>query len=288
MKNLIIFTDLDGTLLDHDSYSFAAALPALRLVGELGIPLVICSSKTRGEIERYREQLENRDPFIAENGGGIFIPSGYFEPLLFDSSSASFVVEGGYEVIRLGASYQALRRAVGELRNEGFRITGFGDMSAADVAAVTGLTPQEAALAREREFDEPFLFDGGEAEEDELEKAIAAKGFHLTRGRFFHILGDSDKGKAVAMLAGLYRLKYGDVRTVALGDSPNDIPMLERVDYPILVQKPDGRHDPRIKLPGLIRAEGIGPAGWNEALLELLADKRGLTDFPDVPRGHRK
>ncbi len=271
MKRYVIFTDLDGTLLDHENYSFAPAIPALRLIREKGIPLVICSSKTRGEIERYREQLENRDPFIAENGGGIFIPTGYFERPLLHSSGVSFIVEGGYEVVRLGAPYQALRRAVSELRDEGFRITGFGDMSAADVAAASGLAEEDAALAKEREFDEPFLFEGDAAGERELEEAIRAKGFDLTRGRFFHILGESDKGKAVTILAGLYRQKYGDISTVALGDSPNDIPMLERADYPILVKKPDGRHDPRIEVAGLIRAEGIGPAGWSEALLELLA-----------------
>ncbi len=270
MKRFVVFTDLDGTLLDHENYSFAPAIPALRLIREMDIPLVICSSKTRGEIERYREQLENRDPFIVENGGGIFIPSGYFESPVLASSGPSVAVEGVYEIVRLGASYQALRRAVCELRDEGFRITGFGDMTAADVAAVSGLAEENAALAKEREFDEPFLFEGDAAGERELEGAIRAKGFDLTRGRFFHILGESDKGKAVTILAGLYRQQYGEISTVALGDSPNDIPMLERVDYPILVKKPGGSHDPRIEVAGLIRAEGIGPAGWNEAAMRLL------------------
>jgi len=271
MKRYVIFTDLDGTLLDHDSYSFVPAIPALRLIEERNIPLVICSSKTRKEIERYRERLGNRDPFIVENGGGIFIPAGYFDPSVLYSCGLRVAVEGGYVIITLGASYHVLRRAVCELRDEGFRITGFGDMTTAQLAAVSGLSEEEAALARTRDFDEPFLFEGDAAAERELENAVRAKGFNLTRGRFFHILGESDKGKAVAILVSLYRQMFGEIGTVALGDSPNDIPMLARVDFPILVKKPDGRHDPRIDVPRLIRADGIGPAGWNEALLELLA-----------------
>jgi len=78
MKKIIIFTDLDGTLLDNSSYSFEAALPALQLIKEKNIPLIICSSKTRKEIEHYRKKLYNLHPFISENGGGIFIPKGYF------------------------------------------------------------------------------------------------------------------------------------------------------------------------------------------------------------------
>ena len=75
---IIIFTDLDGTLLDK-KYSYESALPALALIESHKIPLVLCSSKTRSEIEFYRTKLNNDHPFICENGGGIFIPIGYLE-----------------------------------------------------------------------------------------------------------------------------------------------------------------------------------------------------------------
>ena len=78
MKKLIIFTDLDGTLLDHKTYSFENAFEALQAIKEKNIPLIICSSKTRSEIEYYREKLSNNHPFVSENGGGIFLPEGYF------------------------------------------------------------------------------------------------------------------------------------------------------------------------------------------------------------------
>ncbi len=55
------------------------------------------------------------------------------------------------------------------------------------------------------------------------------------------------------------------------GDSINDAPLLAMVDHPILVQKPDGTYDPDLHLTGMIRAPGIGPVGWNEAVLDLLA-----------------
>lgn len=60
------------------------------------------------------------------------------------------------------------------------------------------------------------------------------------------------------------------METVAIGDSVNDAPLLAVVDHPILVQKPDGSYDPDIHVPGLNRAPGIGPVGWNAAVLALL------------------
>ena len=77
---IFIFTDLDGTLLSHDTYSFKPALVALKLIRSRGIPLVLCSSKTRVEIEYWRRRLENHHPSITENGGAIFHPHAYFSP----------------------------------------------------------------------------------------------------------------------------------------------------------------------------------------------------------------
>jgi mannosyl-3-phosphoglycerate phosphatase len=93
MKKPIIFTDLDGTLLDYSTYSFEKALPALQLLKEKDIPLIICSSKTKKEIEYYRKKLDNHHSFISENGGGIFIPKGYFG---FTPSPYSPLSNGGY------------------------------------------------------------------------------------------------------------------------------------------------------------------------------------------------
>ncbi|MBI5666323.1 MAG: HAD-IIB family hydrolase [Nitrospirae bacterium] len=265
----IIFTDLDGTLLDHSNYSFEAALPALQLIKEKNIPLIICSSKTRKEIELYRKKLYNLHPFISENGGGIFIPKGYFESR---DKGIEFKVEeeGAYNVFRLGARYSDLRKAIGELRAEGFNVKGFGDMTVEEVSVMTGLSIDEAEMATERDFDEPFIFVGAIHELPLLIDAIKKKMLNYTQGHFHHILGNSDKGKAVAILTDLYGKEYGEITTIAVGDSPNDIPMLERVDYPVIVQKHDGKYDRQIHIPSLIKADGIGPDGWNQAVLKLL------------------
>jgi mannosyl-3-phosphoglycerate phosphatase family protein len=263
MRKTIIITDLDGTLLDPKTYSFEEAEPALKLIRERGIPLVLCSSKTRAEIEVYRKRLDNIHPFISENGGGIYLPKGYFP------AHESGKQQDGYEVISLGSPYDEIRKRFVAMRDRlGIAVRGFGDMSVEEVAAVTGLTLEEAGLAKERDFEEPFIFPG-EAE-DRFLREIEGEGLRWTQGRFFHFMGNHHKGRAVNILRRLYDQRDGAVRSVGIGDSLNDLPFLFGVDLAVLVKKENGRYDARVDIPGLVRANGIGPAGWNEAVMHLL------------------
>lgn len=272
MKKIVIFTDLDGTLLDAETYSFDAARPALALIAQLGIPLICTSSKTRAEIEVLRRELGNHHPFISENGGGVFIPSRYFSG--DNRTTTRTATIGDYEALLLGRPYAEIRARFAELRDAHHaRVRGFGDMNAAQVAALTGLAEMDAARARQRDFEEPFVFDG--PPDQAFLHAIEAQGLHWTQGRIFHILGDHDKGRAVRLLLDRYRTAYGEVTSIGLGDGYNDLPMLATVDRAVLIRHPDGSpnggFDQRIDLPGLTKTELAGPAGWNEAVRQLIA-----------------
>lgn len=263
MHKTIVFTDLDGTLLDAKTYSFRDAQPALDMLQKHHIPLILCSSKTRAEMEACRHHLKNEHPFISENGGGIFIPSGYF----------SFPVKAeevnGYQVITLGMPYADIKSRFAHLRKQtAAPVRGFADMSDEEVAALTGLSLPEARLARQRDFDEPFIFEG--APDQRFLQAIESAGLRWTQGRIFHIMGPHDKGRAVSLLMSLYERQYGPITSIGLGDAYNDLPMLQAVNRPVLVQHGDGSFDARIDIPGLQKTQLPGPAGWNETLLRLL------------------
>ncbi len=265
MQKTVIFTDLDGTLLHPKSYSFEEARGALEEIRKRAIPLVLVSSKTRAEIEVWRKRLQNLHPFVSENGGGIFVPRGYFPHL------AGGELQGEFLVSILGAPYERIRKEFVRLRNDLRAVVkGFGDMTDAEVASLTGLFLEDAARARQREFDEPFVFEQGP--DAGFLKAIEASGLRWTRGRFYHIMGESDKGRAVRMLKKWYVGEYAKIISIGLGDGLNDLPLLKEVELPVLVKKEDGTHDAGVSIPGLMRTEGIGPAGWNEAVLDLLKD----------------
>lgn len=267
MSQLIVFTDLDGTLLDVETYAFDAAHEALNELRSRGVPLIVVSSKTRAEIERLRSSLGHPQPFIAENGGGVFIPKGYFD---FPLEGA--VLRGPYQVLDLGLPYAALRLALKEIAHAlGCRVRGFGDMTVEEVAERTGLNPSDARLAKLREYDEPFVIDSAPPPVEEIRRKAESRGLRCTSGgRFDHLMGQSDKGLACRYLIDCYRRRYGAITTVAIGDSFNDLPMLAAVDRPMVVQRTDGTYDPDVTLPNLVRTQGVGPLGWNRAVLATL------------------
>lgn len=274
LKKVIVFTDLDGTLLDFSTYSFEKAKPAIKFLQSKEVPIIICSSKTRPEIEYYREKIGTTHPFISENGGGIFLPHSYFSSKELEEEGYETEETDTYQLIRLGASYQALREAIENLRKAGFYVRGFGDMTVEEISDVTRLSKKEASMSKERDFDEPFLYNGDEKDVSKMLDYIHTLGFKHTRGRFFHILGNSDKGKAVSILMNLYKKHFGEIVSVALGDNPNDIPMLKAVDYPVLVKEHDSSYNSDVvksfpQSDSLIKADGIGPEGWNKSILSV-------------------
>ena len=269
---MMVISDLDGTLLDSSSYSHAAAIPALHGLKKNRVCLVLASSKTRAELEPIRGRLGHEGPFIVENGGALFVPAGLF---YFPLEGA--VSQEGYEVIPFGMPYALLRPALKEIAEAlSTEIKGFGDMTIDEVAERTGLTPHEAALAKQREYDEPFVLMNDTLFEVVCREATV-RGLTCTKGgRFYHLLGSSNKGTPCRFLIECYRrqLESASVRvcTIGIGDSANDLPLLAAVDQPILVQRPDGSYDPTVQLPRLIYAPGIGPTGWNTAILNVLGD----------------
>ena len=264
--HLLVFTDLDGTLLDHETYSFESALPAINALKEKNIPLIFCTSKTRAEIEMIKSQVHSIHPFISENGGAIFIPKNYF------SHKFPFTREVSYYLkIELGTSYTEIRVAFNQMRAFLPReIKGFGDLSSQEVAHLCGFSLDLAELAKKREYDEPFILKD-EASKEVIQEIASRLNLKITRGgRFYHLTGQNDKGKAASVLRDIYREQFESLKTIALGDSLNDLPMLKVVDYPILVQKPDRSYDPSVKVDNLILSSSNGPSGWRDALLKLL------------------
>lgn len=271
----ILFTDLDGTLLEESTYAFEGALPGIRALQSHRIPIVFCTSKTFAETIGLQESLGITDPFIVENGGAIYFRPGQVEPTGLEVNA-----RGTWNRVNLGVPYRALVAQLLALRElTGINLRGFSEMTAAEVAADCGLSLEAAMQSKQREFDEPFvLLD--DRPEDLARIAQMAQGVGLsvsTGGRYHHLSGRSDKGRAVRLLCEFLRKRRGPLRSVGLGDSPNDLPMLQAVDIPVLVQRPNGTYSTDLaeNLPRAIHAPGVGPEGWNAAVQALLKEEMG-------------
>ncbi len=255
---MIIFSDLDGTLLDHASYDWRAAEPALDRLRAAGIPLVLASSKTAAEIAPLRAEIGFAHcPAIVENGAGVLPP---------DGSAGGTGEAGDYRRLRA-----ILDRAPDDLRT---CFKGFGDLGIDGIAAATSLDPQSAARAGDRRFSEPGLWSGDDASRQAFVTWLADQGVSARSGGRFLTL--SFGGTKAGRMAEIKRVLLGDETafTVALGDAPNDIEMLEAADRGFIVANPHGTPMPEIAGENegrVTRTPKPGPAGWNEAVLSIVS-----------------
>lgn len=254
---LIVVTDLDGTLLDHHSYGYETALPALKKLDELGIPLILNSSKTAGEVQALRADLGNRAPYVVENGAGIHVPAGGDK--------------GGEQTIGIGQGRDRILSHLHALRQRhDYRFTGFADLDVDQLVGLTGLEPEQAAQALAREFSEPLVWEDTEERFLTFCASLRDAGLSVTRGgRFVHVASGRNKGDALGWLRDHYRTAHGTPVVMALGDGENDVPMLEASDYPVVVASPVNAA-PRVCHPAVRYMKEAGPTGWNRAVLERL------------------
>jgi mannosyl-3-phosphoglycerate phosphatase len=267
-QQLVVFTDLDGTLLDKETYSFAAALPTLRVLVQHNIPLILNSSKTVAEIVQLRQQLNNNHPFVVENGAAVLIPQDCFDSL---DTTEMLILEPQsppYFIKRFSQSYEQIVTALTKARAEGFKFAGFSDWSAQELADISGLDMNSAVRAKQRMGTEPILLKGDKALFDEYLREFGLRS--VQGGRFLHVMGQYDKSDGVKWLLQAYQSQCETLTSIALGDSHNDEGMLNSVAIPVIIKSPHS-DSVNLKKPTLaIYSTLPGPKGWNETMQTLL------------------
>ncbi len=257
----IVYTDLDGTILDHDTYSYKESKESLEILKKINVPVVFCTSKTRFEIEKYREKLGNIHPFISENGGGIFIPKDYFS---FNFEYDEII--DNYKTIILGETIDHLIKVLNVLKKK-YGIRSFIDMNLKDIAKNSNFTIDDAALAKKREFEIPFQLKNKEKEKEVLEE-IKSYGLNcMVGGRYYHLAGKNSKGRSVKILDELYKKEFKKIFTYGFGDSANDFSMLDSVDEGYLVKKKDKTYSSE----KYRKAPDIGPKGFSKSIKKLFS-----------------
>lgn len=272
----LIFSALEGALIDPRTDSFSGAEEALSELERRKIAYVLLTSRTREQVDPIRRKLGHNHPFVTENGGGIFFPDGYFSLRI-----PGAVRTARYLSIAQGRPYAEVCEALDEIAEEcAVGVAGFHHMSLREIADNTGLRPRSAELARAREFDEPFYFtSASEKDIARFVEAAQARGFDTRRGpTFWHFSARCDAAKAVRTLAQLFReATHIKLRLVGIGGGDQDLPWLRAVDQAVLL--PDSHPTAEASGQGqetLVRARTIatgaapGAIGWNRAVLDII------------------
>lgn len=269
----IIFTDLDGSLLDHDNYSHSPADDLLEKLEHDQIPVILTTSKTRAEVEVLRSELNNQHPFIIENGAAIYIPQDYFP-----SKPEGCVEMGGFWVFSFCETRQHWLSILENAKTLfPHTFSHFTAMKEEVIAQVTGLSLLQAQHANNREYGEPISWLGVDKAKQEFIQWLEQQGGHVLQGgRFLHLSGRCNKGEALAWLAEQYQQQFNNnktadkVKTIAIGDSDNDIAMMEEATLALIIRS-HVHAPPKLKRQsGFFISEEFGPRGWNSGLRKIL------------------
>jgi len=308
----VVFTDIDGTLVDINTAEYGKETNKLiHLMKEKNIPLILTSAKTRLEQNKIREDLDLSDPFIVENGGAIVIPKGYFpdnalrnigyplrETQETENEARDDVRDDTKDVnhkiviiIELGKSAGYIRAKLSNIRkkyNVSFR--GVADISIEELSNFASISKEHAKRMAQRNYGETIL----QIQNEDIArfiKYVQEEGMKVIYGgRFFDVTVGTDKGIAVGILKKLFKDKFpNNVTFFGIGDSSNDVPMLNLMDIPILVQRQDGswinyseiKETKNAAYSGcngsnsgnnIIKVKGIGPSGWENAIHKIILE----------------
>jgi mannosyl-3-phosphoglycerate phosphatase len=272
-KQLIVFTDMDGTLLDHHTYSHAPATAMLAKLKHAKVPVIPTTSKTFAELKVLRQEIGLDGPFIVENGAAIHIPHGFFR-----TKPASTQWQDEYWLRQFTSRknyWLSLLEKVG--KNYPGQYNHFSAMSTEHIVDATGLSEEAAVRAADRQYGEPVLWLGDSVQKQKFLTELRLKGAKpLQGGRFIHISGECNKGMALQWFVKEFNRQYPNTTcvSIALGDGENDIAMLEAADYAVRILSPSHKPPKLDKQDNVITSTSEGPAGWSESLEKIISSQQ--------------
>lgn len=270
---ILVFTDFDGTLLDHYTYSFENAAQCMTRLTQAGIPIIPNTSKTFAEVVELLKEMNLQSGFITENGAAVYMPKGFLP-----EKPRGAIWKNGYWVKSFAQPRSYWQDLIKRLKNNyPDQYEAFSEMSMERLIELTGLTPEKAELAATRQYSEPLLWKGTPEQLEQFVNDVRSMGAHpLKGGRFLHVCGDSNKGKALEWLSTEYKRQHKDmhVKSIALGDGNNDIDMLEVADFAVRISSPV-HSAPQLKRTNHnYLSKAHGPEGWSQVMNQLIPEKK--------------
>ncbi len=256
--SLIIFTDLDGSLLHRDNFKFDEIKDYLKNLIDDGIIIIPNTSKTENEIEEFLKELGSELPFISENGSSIH--------------GLNLINNNFPNKIVLSRNKQELAEIFNSKVPEKLKTKCkfISDMNLKEQTNILGLKEHNLRNALNRKYTIPFLFEGNKNEQNELIKILKTLTLTMQEGGRVLNLGDNtNKSKSMNQVLKIYRKVENKIKVIAVGDNLNDLDMLRNSDIPCLVFNDQFKQD-QINIDNLIVSNKPSPEGWADVIKTAL------------------
>ena len=160
---ILIFTDLDATLLHRDTFQFDDIKDYLTQLLSNGIFIIPNTSKTEKEILEFNNELGSSLPHIAENGAVIkgldLLKSNLPKELILSKEKDNLA--------------KIFKKSVPDnLQN---KCKWLSEMDKKKQSLIFGLKDEKLKMALDRKYTIPFVFEGNKNEKKELSKIVKKK-----------------------------------------------------------------------------------------------------------------
>mgnify|MGYP002885279815 CR=1 FL=1 len=269
INTYLIFTDLDGTFLNNDDFSFGDNIKLTKKLLKLGHHVIINSSKTFAEIHDLLNHNNLTLPVICETGGGVYLPNNH------SSSNTKQSVYPGYtsfyEAPKISQIESDLSSALMDFKDD---FDFFDDLDKKEQENLSNLKDDGLILASKRVFTKLIVWKSNMNKLTRLTSVLESFNLNIIKGaRFCHLCSSFSKGKSMNLLASYYKQKYRKTlfKTIAIGDSSNDIDMLMQADISCIVNSVgNSKIDNKELLKNSIKSISPAPLGWQECIREIV------------------
>ena len=262
---LVIFTDLDGSLLHRDTFKFDSIKDYIKSLINSGIIIIPNSSKTEREIEKFNEELGIELPYISENGSTIH--------------GLNLINQNFPNEIILSRKKEELLKIFNEKTPEKLlnKCVQISKLSKKEQEKIFGQKDDKLKDALQRKYTLPLLFNGNNSEKNKLLKVLSSNSLTLQEGgRVLNLCDNTNKIKSMNRVIKILKKTEDKIKTIAVGDNYNDLEMLKNSDLPCLVFNDQFKLD-KINIDNLIFSNKPSPEGWAD-VIKMALGKIGYSD----------
>tara|TARA_B100000989_G_C19471028_1_gene440690 strand:+ start:308 stop:1114 length:807 start_codon:yes stop_codon:yes gene_type:complete len=256
---IIVFTDLDGTLLDRDTFKFDPIKDYIKNLINNGIIIIPNTSKTEKEIEKFNGELGIELPFISENGSAVhglnLINSNFPNKIVLSRDKEELLEDFITKVPDI-----LIKKCVQIFK-----------LSKKEQEKIFGQKNEKLKDVLKRNYTVPLLFDGDTTEKNKLIKILKSNSLTLQEGgRVLNLCDNVNKVKSMNKVVKILKKIEDKIKIIAVGDNYNDLDMLKNCDIPCLVFNDQFKLD-RINIDNLIFSNKRSPEGWADVIKKALA-----------------
>ena len=264
IKKKIIFTDLDETLLKQNKYYCKVLNNYIIKLLKNEYVLIPTTSKTFLEVINILKKIKLNMPFSVENGAAYYVPIRNSKNFLYKKILNPYAV-------KINDIRKILNKDIFEKYLHNFEF--IENLSSLKQKKITKLNYDQLADFNSREYSIPILWQVDDKHKSKFMTTLLKYNLKITfGGRLNNISGIHSKLDSMKFFTSQYEKKFRTKKltTISLGDSQNDIEILNNSNYSGIVKNNSYRVANLKKKNNIFRSFTNAPHGWVEVLKKII------------------